>query len=236
MSGHSKWSSIKHKKAANDSKKSQIFGKLASVITFAAKQGGDPEMNYKLRMAIDKAKAVNMPINNIEKAINRGASTGEENNLEELLIEGYGPGGKAILIKAITDNRNRTIAEIRHILSKYNGKMAEGGSVQWLFDEKGEIVLEKEKLSDEDELKIIESGAEDIIKEEEISVLTSPSDLNSVKIKLESANLLTKESRFVFIPKNLEVVSESEQSQYEKIFEVLDDNNDVTDIFYNFIL
>lgn len=236
MSGHSKWSSIKHKKAATDAKRSQVFSKMANLISLAAKEGGvDPEMNYKLRMAIDKAKAVNMPSSNIDKAIKRGGGKEESGNLEELLMEGYGPGGKAILIKAITDNRNRTIAEVKHILSKNNGKLAEGGAVKWLFEEKGQIIIDKENLTEEEELEIIEKGVDDIkIENSEVILFTPPSESGKIKKEIESLGFSVKDFSLVFIPKNLEVISEKEVSQYEKLFNALDDNNDVGDIYYNF--
>lgn len=236
MSGHSKWAGIKHKKAANDAKKSQIFGKMAGLIALAARQGGpDTEMNYKLRMIVDKAKAANMPLTNIEKAIQRGAGNGEGDNLEELIIEGLGPTGKAILIRAITDNRNRTVSEIKHLFSKNSGKVVEGNAVKWLFEEKGEIILEKEKINEEEELKIIEAGAEDIQKDnDKITIITKAEDLGRTRNELEKSGFAVKESSLVFIPKNLEQISNEEKEKYENFFEILDDHPDVSDIYCNF--
>jgi YebC/PmpR family DNA-binding regulatory protein len=236
MSGHSKWSQIKHRKAITDAKKSQIFGKMANLISLAAEQGGkDPNTNSKLKMAIDKAKSINMPSSNIERAIKRGAGKGEENNLEELLIEAFGPYGLAILIKAVTDNRNRTISEIKHILNKNNGKMAGSGSVSWMFKEKGKIILNKEKLNEEEELKIIELGVEDIKEEDDkIVLITNPEKLFEIKNKIKELDIDILESELVFIPNNLEEISEEKKEIYRKLFEIIDNHPDVNDIFFNF--
>ncbi len=236
MSGHSKWSQIKHKKAITDAKKSQIFGKMANLISLAVKEGGeDPSTNSKLKMTIDKAKSINMPSSNIERAIKRGKGKGGENNLEELLIEAYGPYGLAILIKAITDNKNRTISEIKHILNKNNGKMAGSGSVSWMFKEKGKITLNKEKLNEEEELKIIEMGIEDIKEEDnKIVLITSPEKLFEIKNKIKELKFDISESELVFIPDNLEEISEEKKETYRKLFEIIDNHSDVNDIFFNF--
>jgi YebC/PmpR family DNA-binding regulatory protein len=236
MSGHSKWTQIKHKKAATDAKRSKLFSKLAAFITIAAREkGGDPSMNPKLRMSIEKAKSMNMPMDNIERAVKKGAGGNDGQNFEDLLLEAYGPNGKALLITAITDNKNRTNAEIKHILNEFGGKMANSGSVRWLFEEKGQIVLENEKLSDELELKIIEAGAEDVEAEDnQIIILTKTENLESVKKALIENNLKISESTIGFFPKNLETVTDSEKATYEKLYEALDDYQDVDEVYFNF--
>lgn len=235
MSGHSKWAQIKHKKAITDAKKSKIFSKLAALITIAAREkGGDASMNPKLRLAVEKARAMNMPMGNIERAIKRGTGEIEAGNLEELLLEAYGPGGKAILISAITDNKNRALAEIKHILNEYGGKFASSGSVRWMFEEKGKIILENQKLNEDTELKIIEAGAEDIkVERGEIIILTKPGDLELVKQEIIKAKMGISEINLDFIPKTSEKISEEERGAYEKLFEALDEQQDVEEIYSN---
>jgi len=233
MSGHSKWAQIKHKKAATDAKRSKVFSKLAAVIAIAAREkGGDPNMNPSLRMAIDKARSLNMPMDNIERAIKRGTGEAGGAGLEEMLLEAYGPAGKALLIQAISDNKNRTIAEIKHILNEHGGKMASAGSVKWLFEEKGKIILENQKLTDELELKLIEAGAEDIQTDgEQIIILTKPERLESTKHKISEIGLTVSEANLSFLPKNPEKISETDQTAYEKLFEDLDDQQDVEEVY-----
>ena len=235
MSGHSKWAQIKHKKAITDAKKSKIFSKLAALISIAAREkGGGASMNPKLRLAVEKARAMNMPMENIERAIKRGTGGIESGNLEELLLEAYGPGGKAILISAITDNKNRTLAEIKHILNEGGGKLASSGSVRWMFEEKGKIILENQKLNEEVELKIIEAGAEDIkVERGEIIILTKPEDLELVKQEIIKAKMEISETSLDFIPKTSEKISEEERGAYEKLFEALDEQQDVEEIYSN---
>jgi len=235
MSGHSKWAQIKYKKAITDAKKSKIFSKLAALITIATREkSGDPNMNPKLRLAVEKARAMNMPMGNIERAIKRGTGEIEAGNLEELLLEAYGPGGKAILISAITDNKNRTLAEIKHILNEYGGKLASSGSVRWMFEEKGKIILENKKLNEDMELKIIEAGAEDIKTDgETIMIFTQPECLELVKQKIIEVGLEISDASLDFVPKTTEKISEDEKENYEKFFEALDDQQDVEEIYSN---
>lgn len=235
MSGHSKWTQIKHKKAVTDAKRSKVFSKLAALIAVASREkGGDPGMNSKLRMTVDSARALNMPMENIERAIKRGTGELEGATLEELLLEAYGPGGKALLISAITDNKNRTLAEIKHVLSEFGGKLANTGSVKWLFEEKGEIILENQKISEALELKIIEAGTEDIkIDGNNTIVFTKPESLESVKKTLIDGGIKINEAALDFIAKNLEKASENEKSTYEKLFEALDDQQDVESLYSN---
>lgn len=233
MSGHSKWAQIKRKKAVTDAKRSRVFSKLAAIISIAAREkGGDPNMNPSLRMAIDKARSLNMPMDNIERAIKRGTGSAEAGDLEEIFLEAYGPGGKALLIKAITDNKNRTIAEIKHVINEHGGKMANAGSVKWLFQEKGKIILENQKLTDKLELKLIEAGAEDIqADEEQIIILTKPGNLELTKQKISETGLTATEANLSFVPKNPEKISEADQATYEKLFEDLDDQQDVEEVY-----
>lgn len=236
MAGHSKWAQIKHKKTATDAKKSQIFSKLSALITVAAREKGpNPELNPKLRMAIEKARAFNMPQENIERAIKRGIGQGEGAQLEELLIEAYGPGGRPLLIQAITDNKNRTLNEIRHILNNFQGKMATSGSVRWLFTEKGKFLLQPKEIKEEEELKIIEAGAEDIqIKEDQIVILTKPDNFEKMKKTLLELNFQFQEEPIIeFIPKTTEKISEEEKKIYENLFEALDNQNEVEEIYSN---
>lgn len=236
MSGHSKWAQIKHKKAITDAKRSKIFSKLAAFITIAAREkGGDPGMNPKLRMSIEKAKGMNMPMDNIERAIKKGAGGNDGQGFEELLLEAYGPNGKALLITAITDNKNRTNSEVKHIINEFGGKMANSGSVKWLFEEKGQIVLEDQKMSDDLELKVIEAGAEDVKTEDnQIIILMKTENLEAVKKVLIENNIQISEASIGFFPKNLETVTDSEKSTYEKLYDALDDHQDVGDIYFNF--
>ena len=233
MSGHSKWAQIKHKKAATDAKKSKNFSKLSAAITVAAREkGGDPDKNPKLRLAIEKARSFNMPAANIERAIQRGAGAAEGTQLEELLFEAYGPNGHPIIITAITDNRNRTLAEIKHILSKYDGKLGASGSVLWLFNQKGKIILNTPKLTDEEELKLIEAGAEDIkIEDEYVTIYTAPEELYNIQQKINQLNFSILEASLDYIPKNPEQIAPEEKDIYEKLFNELDEQSEVKDIY-----
>jgi len=233
MSGHSKWAQIKHKKAATDAKKSANFSKLTALITVAAREkGGDVNTNPKLRMAVEKAHSFNMPAENIERAIKKGTGELEGIIIEELFIEAYGPNGKPILITAVTDSKNRTISEIKHLLSKHEGKMAGSGSVKWMFEEKGQIILENQKIDDELELKLIGLGVEDIKENEtEIEIITQPHNLEIIKEKLLKSKKQISESSITFLPKNPEIVSDEEKEHLEKLFEELDNHQDVVEIY-----
>lgn len=233
MSGHSKWSQIKNKKASTDAKRSAVFSKLTAFITVAAREkGGDITSNPKLRMAVEKAKSFNMPADNIERAIKKGTGELEGLVLEELFIEAYAANGKPLLITAITDNKNRTISEIKHILGGFEGKMANSGSVKWLFEEKGQIILEEQKISDELELTLIESGAEDFKEENETAVIIcKPENLEKLKELILKSNNKISESSVTFLPKNPEVITEGEKEHLEKLFEALDNQQDVAEIY-----
>lgn len=240
MSGHSKWAGIKHKKAATDAKKGKEFTKAAAMITIAAKQGGgDPKMNFALRLAIDKAKAVNMPAANIERSIKKGTGELGGSTPEELVYEGYAQAGVAVLVEAMTDNRNRTASEVRSVFTKYGGNMGESGSVAYLFDQKGQIYLnakDQKLLPDEMELAIIESGAEDFdLLDVVYTVTTRPVDLQSVKESLESAGAKVDDAEFAFIPKTeIKVEDEIVAGKIIKLVNALEELEDVTAVHANF--
>lgn len=231
MSGHSHWAGIKHKKGLADAKRSQAFSKLAKELTVAAKEGGaDMQANPRLRTVVEKAKEANMPSDNIERAIKKAAGA-DAGQLEELLLEAYGPGGVALLIAAITDNKNRTLGEIKQILQKNQGKMVEGGAVRWLFERKG--VASIEKATKDLELFAIEAGAEDLFwRNDTLDIYTDPSELSSLKATLEEKNLSVATS-IDWVPKERVALSEADMQAARKLFEALDDQDDVQDIYAN---
>ncbi len=238
MSGHSKWSTIKHKKAAQDAKRGKIFTKLIKEITVAARLGGgDPAANPRLRAAIDSAKAQNMPKNNIERAIKKGTGELEGVSYEEVTYEGYGPGGVAVLVETITDNRQRTVAEVRHIFSKRGGSMGEPGSVAWLFEKKGLIIIEKNKV-DEDTLMdaALDAGAEDIHDSgSEWEIETRPENLEKVKKSIEDAGIEILSAKVSMIPSNtIEIKDEKQAEQLLNLMNALEENDDVQNVYANF--
>ena len=204
MSGHSKWSQIKRQKGVADAKRGQVFTKLGREISVAARQGGaDTTSNFRLRLAVQRARAENMPAENIDRAIKRATGGGDGASLEEVMYEGYGPGGVAILVDALTDNRNRTISDLRNVFTKSGGNMAEAGAVAWTFDQKGIISLTVEKADPEElALQVIDSGAEDVkIEEDSIEVHTAPHDLEQVRRSLEEQGIAMESSEMVMFPK-----------------------------------
>jgi len=238
MSGHSKWSTIKRKKGAADAKRGKIFTKIIREITLAARfGGGDPEGNPRLRQAVLAAKEENMPRENIERAIKKGmGELGGSVNYEEVTYEGYGPGGVAVLVEVMTDNRNRTVAEIRHIFSKHGGNLGENGCVAWIFEKKGSILLDK-KAIDEDALMelVIEAGAEDVREEEhEFEVITNPATFENVKRAIDQQKLRCIEARIGMIPQNTVKLEGGKAEQMLKLMEKLEDNEDVQNVFANF--
>jgi YebC/PmpR family DNA-binding regulatory protein len=238
MSGHSKWSSIKHKKGAADAKRGKIFTKLIREITTAARiGGGDSESNSRLRVAIAQAKAENMPKDNIEKAIKKGTSVGEGGeNYEEHTYEGYGPGGVAILIQALTDNNKRTTADVRHILSRLNGNLAEPGSVSWIFSKKGYITFDK-TIVDEDKVMeyALDAGAEDITSDEnEIEVITDLQGFEKVKKAFEGAGLKFMVAEISMIPQTSVKLEGKNAETMLKLMEALEDSDDVQNVYANF--
>ena len=217
MSGHSKWSTIKRKKGANDAKRGKIFTKLIKEITIAAKMGGgDPEGNPRLRSAITAAKSENMPKDNIDRAIKKGTGDLDGAIYEEILYEGYGPGGVAVLVETMTDNKNRTVADIRHFFAKSGGNLGESGCVAWMFDKKGSITVDKEGGIGEEELMdlALEAGAEDVVDEEEsFQILTEPEAFNDVVDQLEKAEVKFTEATIAMIPKNSIDVTEEKTAR-----------------------
>jgi YebC/PmpR family DNA-binding regulatory protein len=238
MSGHSKWSTIKRKKGAIDAKRGKIFTKLIKEITLAARLGGgDPEANARLRQAILAAKEENMPKDNIERAIKKGTGAVAGGvAYEEVVYEGYGPGGVAVLVEVMTDNKNRTVAEIRHIFSKHGGNLGENGCVSWIFAKKGSITFEKKGM-DVDQLMemAVEAGAEDVVEEDsEIQVLTDPGSFEKVKKAFDARGLKYVEARVGMIPQNTVPLTLPKAEQMLKLMEKLEDNDDVQNVYANF--
>ncbi|ACN99649.1 conserved hypothetical protein [Sulfurihydrogenibium azorense Az-Fu1] len=239
MAGHSKWHNIKNKKAKMDAIRGKIFTKVIKEITVAARLGGgDPEANPRLRMAIEKAKEVNMPSENIERAIKRGTGELEGVNYEEVRYEGYGPEGVAIIVEATTDNRNRTTAEVRHIFSKYGGNLGSSGCVSFLFEDKGVINVEKSKYSEEEILeKALEAGAEDVITDDEdyYEIRTSVQDFYKVKENLEKMGVEIARAELTKIPTTtVKITNEETATKLMKLLDALEDNDDVQKVYANF--
>jgi YebC/PmpR family DNA-binding regulatory protein len=231
MSGHSKWSTIKHKKAASDAKKGKEFTRASNLISLAAKNGGDPAMNPSLALAIEKAKSVNMPKANIDRAIKKG--TGELGGaaIEEVVYEGYGPGGVAILIETASDNKNRTVSEVRSTLTKHGGNMASAGSVAFNFEHRGqiEVPLNQGKSEEEIEETIVDSGATDFeIEKDSVIVYTEPKDLIAVKKSIENAGLKTDSAELTYVATNEVTVSEQERA--EKLIKLIDSLEELDDV------
>ena len=237
MSGHSKWSSIKHKKGAADAKRGRIFTRIIREISVAARAGGgDPDGNPRLRTAIAAAKAENMPKDNIDRAIKKGTGELEGTHYEESVLEGYGPNGVAILVDLMTDNKNRTIAELRHAFTKYNGNIGSTGCVAWMFDKKGLISFDKEKV-DEDKLMevALDSGAEDINDEgTTLEVITDPNNFEAVKEALDKNGLQYIYAKISMIPQNTVKLNEKEAEQVLRLMEALEDSDDVQNVNANF--
>jgi len=237
MSGHSKWHSIKHKKGAADAKRGKIFTRLIREISVAARSGGgDPDMNPRLRKAISDGKSANMPNDNIERAVKRGTGELEGVDYEEITYEAYGPGGVAILIETMTDNRNRTVAEIRHLLSKNNGNLGESGSVAWMFDRKGYIVVSKESRSEEELFELaIEAGAEDLQDDENsFEIFTDQENFESVRDSIKNAGIEAEVAQISMIPQNFIKLEGAEAQQMFKLYEAIDDHDDVQNVYANF--
>ena len=237
MSGHSKWATIKRKKGAADAKRGQLFSKLSRAILVAAKEGGaDPEANTTLAAAIQKARDSSMPKDNIERAIQRGAGGGEADSYESMLYEGYAPGGVAVIASILTDNRNRTAADLRHIFTKNGGSLGTPGSVAWQFDRKGVILVDREGV-DEDELMelALAGGAEDIAEDgTQWQVTTDPADFMAVRGALEEGGVAYSSAEQTMVPKSTVEVSEKEARQILRLIDELEDNDDVQDVYANF--
>jgi len=236
MSGHSKWATIKHKKGALDAKRGKIFTRLIKEITMAAKSGGDPDKNPRLRGAIAAAKADNMPGDNIKKAIQRGTGELPGVSYEEITFEGYGPGGVAVLVEVSTDNRNRTVSEIRHAFGKNGGNMGEAGSVGWMFKKKGDIVIPKAQASEEKLMDLVlESGAEDLKDDGDYwEILCDPSSYESVLEAVKAAGVTPENSEIGMIPDNYIKLTGHQASTMIRLMEALEDQDDVQHVYSNF--
>ena len=237
MSGHSKWSTIKRKKGAADAKRGKIFTTLIKEITIAARLGGgDESANPRLRQAIDKAKGANMPADNIKRAIQKGTGELPGTSYDEYVYEGYGPAGVAIMMEVLTDNKNRTVAEIRHLMTKHGGNLGENGSVSWMFNKKGQIIIEKGGQNEDAMLEIaLECGAEDFeTEDEEFIITTDPSELMEVRDQLQSQGIEIKSAEVELIPNNLQTVEQKDVEKVLNLLEVLEDHEDIKNVYANF--
>jgi len=237
MSGHSKWSSIKHKKGAADAKRGKLFTKLARAITVAARDGGpDPEGNPTLATAIQKAREASMPKENIQRAVDRASGVGSDAAaIESILFEGYGPGGAAILVEALTDNRNRTTADVRHAFSKHHGNLGEPGSVAWIFEKRGVVVVDGERYDEDDLIAAIDAGAEDVREDGgQLRVICEPSDLEAVRGALDGAGVEVESSDLAMEPKSTVMVKGTEAEWLLKLVDALEEHDDVNAVHANF--
>jgi YebC/PmpR family DNA-binding regulatory protein len=237
MSGHSKWSSIKHKKGAADAKRGKLFTKLARAITVAARDGGpDPDGNPALATAIQKARDASMPKDNIQRAVDRGSGVGvDAAAIESVLFEGYGPGGAAILVEALTDNRNRTSADVRHAFSKHHGNLGEPGSVAWIFEKRGVVVVDGERYGEDDLIAAIDAGAEDVREDgDQLRVICDPVDLGGVRAALEEAGVDVVAAEQAMEPKSTVMVKGSEAEWLLKLVDALEEHDDVNEVHANF--
>ncbi len=236
MSGHSKWATIKHKKAALDSKRGKVFTRIIKEIAIAARSGGDPAGNPRLRTAILAAKAVSMPQENITRAIKRGTGELEGTQIDEIMYEGYGPGGAAVMVEVATDNRNRTVSEIRHAFGKSGGNMGEPGSVGWMFKRKSQILIEEDATTEEQLMDIaLEAGADDIKNEGgHWAVLSAPENHVTVLEAIQKANIATLEAGIAMVPENLIRLEGSQARGMLKLYDVLDNHDDVQNVYSNF--
>ncbi len=236
MSGHSKWATIKHKKGALDAKRGKIFTRLIKEITIAAKSGGDPDKNPRLRTAVQAAKAENMPADNIKRAIQRGTGELPGVNYEEFALEGYGPGGVAVLVEISSDNRNRTVSEIRHVFGKNGGNMAEAGAVSWMFHKKGDIVVPKSAAKEDDLMNLVlENGGEDLTDDgENWEILTEPSAYETVLEAIKKAGITPVSSEVAMIPQNYIKLEGQAANTMIRLLEAMDDNDDVEHVWSNF--
>lgn len=236
MSGHSKWATTKRKKAAIDAKRGKIFTKLIKEITVAARQGGgDPDGNPRLRLVVDNAKAANMPLDNIERAIKKATGELEGVAYLELIYEGYGPGGVAVLVESVTDNKNRTVAEIRHLFNKYGGALGETGSVAWMFERKGIISLPQQGKNEDEMMELVlESGAEDLQKMDDyFEITTSVEDFETVRKTVADSDLEIENASLQWVAKNTIEVAGETSEKLLKLIEMIEDNDDVQNVYFN---
>lgn len=235
MSGHSKWANIQHRKGRQDAKRGKVFTKAAKEIIIAAKGGGDPAGNPRLRAAIAAAKAVNLPKDKIEAAIRKGTGEDAGGDIVESFYEGYGPGGIAIMVETATDNKNRTVAEIRHLFSKHGGAMGENGSVAWMFERKGSITVGKSAMAEEAIMEVaLDAGADDVIDDEDVwTILTALGDFAQVRDALENAGVAMESAELAMIPANLVAIDAETAMKVIRLMEALDDNDDVQNVYAN---
>lgn len=236
MSGHSKWATIKHKKAALDAKRGKAFTRIIKEIMIAARQGGDPDTNPRLRTAIVAAKAVSMPADNIKRAIMRGTGELEGGQIDEIMFEGYGPGGAAVLVKVATDNRNRTVSEIRHVFTKNGGNLGELGSVSWMFERKSQILIEKDKAGEDQLMTIaLDAGAEDLRDDGENWEVLSGSEAHEAVLQaIQSAGIPTVSAEIAMVPKNLMKLEGKNAQAMLRLSEALEEHDDVQNVYSNF--
>lgn len=235
MSGHSKWANIQHRKGRQDAKRGKVFTKAAKEIIIAAKNGGDPSGNARLRAAIAAAKAVNLPKDKIEAAIRKGTGEDAGGDITEGFYEGYGPGGIAIMVEVATDNKNRTVADVRHIFTKYGGNMGENGSVAWMFERKGVITVERSAFDEEAIMeKALEAGADDVIDDEDVwTIQTTMSDFTAVRDALENQGVSMQSASLAMVPQNLVAIDAEMSAKVLKLMDALDDNDDVQNVYVN---
>ncbi len=236
MSGHSKWATIKHKKGALDAKRGKVFTRVIKEITIAARNGGDPDGNPRLRSAITAAKAVSMPADNIKRAIMRGTGELEGGQIDEIMFEGYGPGGAAVLVNVATDNRNRTVSDIRHVFSKNGGNLGEQGSVAWMFERKSQIVIDGDKAS-EDQLMtlVLDAGADDLRDDGGNWVVLSPPERHEAVLEaIQKAGIATESAEIAMVPKNLIRLEGKNAGAMLRLSEALEDHDDVQNVYSNF--
>lgn len=238
MAGHSKWKNIQNRKNAQDAKRGKVFQKLAKEIYVAAKSGGgDPDTNPALRLVIEKAKSANMPNDNIKRAIDKAAGNQDAEHYEEIIYEGYGPGGAAVMVTCLTDNKNRTASNVRHAFTKNGGNLGESGCVSYMFDRKGYLVIERNELDvDEDELLLqaIEAGAEDMETSEDVfEIYTEPENFMAVKESLEKEGFEFASAEITMVPQTESELNEEQQDKLEKLIDMLEDDDDVQDVYHN---
>ena len=237
MSGHSKWATIKHKKGKTDAKRGKLFSKLSRAITVAAREGGpDPAMNISLANAIEKAKAESMPKDNIERAIQRGGGGAEGEQYESIMYEGYGPAGVAIIVEVLTDNRNRSASGVRSVFTKHNGTLGQPGSVAWIFERRGSLVVDAAKYSEDDVMAAaIEGGADDVIRDgEAYQVLCEPAGLSAVRAAIEEAGIAYEQAELTLQPKSTVQLDEADARKTLRLIDALEDIDDVQDVYANF--
>ena len=237
MSGHSKWATIKHKKGKEDAKRGKLFSMLSRAITVAAREGGaDVAMNIALANAVEKAKSYSMPKDNIERAIQRGAGGAGGAAYEAIVYEGYGPSGVAIIVEVLTDNRNRSAAEVRNIFSKHGGSLAQPGAVAWMFERRGSIVIAAAKYEEDDVMAAaIEAGADDVVQDgDQFEVLTQPADLAAVRDAIAAAGIAFDQAELTMVPKNTVQLDEGDARKTMKIMDALEDSDDVQEVYANF--